>query len=536
MPAALRLGALRGRLGWRAARGTALLGLGLGLLLGRADHHDHVAAVLLRARLDEAELVDVLGQALQQPEAQLGPRLLATAEHDRHLDLVARLEEPLDVALLGAVVVRVDLRAELDLLDDRVDLVLARFPGLHRGFVLELAEVHELGDRRPGHGGHLDQVEVGLLGQSQRVLDADDADLLAVGADQAHFGDPDALVDARLADVVLLLWVTCGDPVLRDTEKAPRHRGCTRSLGVSGMRRSGLRSVRDHERLGLRVATEDRPPDRVRTIRPGDLAIGAGGSRGLLLHVDHRASARSRTGPPVRSPPGYQPAPPRPVIVHRRWAAPSPRRPTTTPQTTADEQTDRRRRRRRTPTASRRGRWRTRRAARPRRCRASSTSRASRSPRRALRGTRRLSVSTVAVIVGAQSRPETMISTAKRHAGGQRDRRGHQGQAAEQPEDGEGAVPGAVDQAADERARAPEGQDPADEPRGVQGAQGGDDGHVGAAEDEGRAGGGEVDRGDRDVMKPRQAPGAGVGTAGARRPPRRLAARRSRIGQRPGRP
>ena len=187
------------RRGGRA--GAALLGHGLGLLLGRPEHHDHVAAVLLGGRLDGAQLEDVLGEALEQAEAQLGARLLATAEHDRHLDLVAALEEPLDVALLGAVVVRVDLRAELDLLDDRVDLVLARFASLHGRFVLVLAEVHELGDRRLGHRGHLDEVEVSLGGEAQRVFDADDADLLAVGANQPHFGNPDAVVDARLADV-----------------------------------------------------------------------------------------------------------------------------------------------------------------------------------------------------------------------------------------------------------------------------------------------------------------------------------------------
>jgi hypothetical protein len=100
--------------------------------------------------------------------------------------------------------VRVDLRAELDLLDDRVDLVLARFSRLHGGFVLELAEVHELGDGRLGHRGHLDEVEVRLSGQTERVLDAHDADLLAVRADQTHLRDPDALVDARFADVLLL--------------------------------------------------------------------------------------------------------------------------------------------------------------------------------------------------------------------------------------------------------------------------------------------------------------------------------------------
>src|SRR5881394_298599 len=107
------------------------------LLPVRTDHHDHVPPVLLGLRLDEAELFNVAGETLQQTEPQLGPRLLTSPEHDRHLDLVARLEEPLDVALLGAVVVRVDLRAQLDLLDDRLRLVLARFPGLDRGLVLE---------------------------------------------------------------------------------------------------------------------------------------------------------------------------------------------------------------------------------------------------------------------------------------------------------------------------------------------------------------------------------------------------------------
>ena len=213
--------------------GAALLCLRLGLLLGRAEHHDHVAAVLLGGRLDGAELDDVLGEALQQAEAQLRARLLASAEHDRHLDLVAALEEPLDVALLGAVVVRVDLRAELDLLDDRVDLVLARFASLQCRFVLELAEVHELGDGRLGHRGNLDEVEVSLGGQTQRVFDAHDADLFSVGANQPHLGYPNAVVDARFADVgaplleVQCLWMLTVRPLQR--RKAPRRR-CAGSL------------------------------------------------------------------------------------------------------------------------------------------------------------------------------------------------------------------------------------------------------------------------------------------------------------------
>jgi hypothetical protein len=96
----------------------------------RTDDHDHVPAVLLGLSLNEAEFLDVAGQLLEQSVTELGTRLLPAPEHDRDLDLVTLPEEPLDVALLGAVVVRVDLRPELDLLDDRLGLVLAGLSGL----------------------------------------------------------------------------------------------------------------------------------------------------------------------------------------------------------------------------------------------------------------------------------------------------------------------------------------------------------------------------------------------------------------------
>jgi hypothetical protein len=95
--------------------------------------------------------------------------------------------------------VRVDLQPEADRLQDRVGLVLAGLTVLDGRLVLELAEVHELADRGSGHGRDLDEVEVGLLGQPQRVADGDDADLLAVGPDQSHLGDADPVVDAWLS-------------------------------------------------------------------------------------------------------------------------------------------------------------------------------------------------------------------------------------------------------------------------------------------------------------------------------------------------
>ena len=55
------------------------------------------------------------------------------------------------------------------------------------------------GDRRAGHRGHLDEVEVCLLRQPERVTDGDDADLLTVRTDQAHLVDADAVVDPGLS-------------------------------------------------------------------------------------------------------------------------------------------------------------------------------------------------------------------------------------------------------------------------------------------------------------------------------------------------
>ena len=120
--------------------------------------------------------------------------------------------------------------------------------------------------------------------------------------------------------------------------------------------------------------------------------------------------------------------------------------------------------RRGSPTASRRGRWRNRRSARRRPSRRSSRSRATPSSRRGTApGTSRLSCSTVAVMVGAQSTPQTVMRTAKLGTpDSERDGRGGSGEAAEQPEDGEGPVPGAVDEPADEGAGTPEREDPAD--------------------------------------------------------------------------
>ena len=149
------------------------------------------------------------------------------------LTLSPAFEEPHHVTLLGLVVMGVDLRPELHLLDDRERLVAACLPGLLGALVLELAVVHELADRRARGRSDLDEVEVGLLGEPQGVLDAHDADLLAVRADQADLRHADAVVDARLsADADLLVSTSWRDGAeTRRSGATPRHDGTRRING-----------------------------------------------------------------------------------------------------------------------------------------------------------------------------------------------------------------------------------------------------------------------------------------------------------------
>jgi len=122
------------------------------------------------------------------------------------------------MAFFRPVVMRVDLQPKSDLLENRVRLVLPGLTILDRRLVLEFPEVHELADRRSGLRRDLDEVEIGLLGETQRVFNPDDADLLPVRADQPHLWDADTVVNPGLADVVLLHAVTKTTGI---QEKAP---------------------------------------------------------------------------------------------------------------------------------------------------------------------------------------------------------------------------------------------------------------------------------------------------------------------------
>jgi hypothetical protein len=210
------------------------LGSGFRRLFAGSEKHAHVAAFLERRRLDHREAVEILEEALEQVAATLGVSLLTTAEHDRDLDLVVVLEEALDMALLGFVVVLGDLRPQLDLADVDLLLVLAGLLLLLLLLVLVLRVVEQARDRRLRARRDLDQVEIGVGGALQRVVDVDDAELLAVGADQANLRDADSLIRPRL----VALWEAPIEPA-GDRHYREKPTGFKGLLGP----RTSLRSV-----------------------------------------------------------------------------------------------------------------------------------------------------------------------------------------------------------------------------------------------------------------------------------------------------
>ena len=120
----------------------------------------------------------------------------AAAEAERQLDLVALLEEAPDRPHLHLVVVDVDVRAHLDLLDLDDLLLLAGFGGFLLGLILEAAVVEDLGDRRVLIRGDLDEVHPGFAGELEGALNRHVAVILALVVDQLDRGDADFFVDA----------------------------------------------------------------------------------------------------------------------------------------------------------------------------------------------------------------------------------------------------------------------------------------------------------------------------------------------------
>src|SRR5581483_5928785 len=114
--------------------------------LARRKHHDHLAAFELRLLLDLGDRADIAFHAIEQLGAKLLMRHFPPAEAKGYFHLVAFLEEALHGTHLNLVVVIVDHRPELDLLDLDDFLLFAGFSRLLLRLVFVFAVIQDLAD------------------------------------------------------------------------------------------------------------------------------------------------------------------------------------------------------------------------------------------------------------------------------------------------------------------------------------------------------------------------------------------------------
>ena len=200
-------GPRRGRSGGPGAAGPAAGGVvgggglrrwgALRVAANGVHDHDHRAALEQRHALDDAVVLQAVGDLQQQDAAAVRMRELATAEADGDLELVALIEELRSGLDLRLDVVVVDLRRDADLFPGDRALALLRFLRLLLLGVAVLAEVEDARDRRRRVRRDLDEVVAEVLRMRERTLRRDDSELLVVRADQAHGGDADTFVDPQ---------------------------------------------------------------------------------------------------------------------------------------------------------------------------------------------------------------------------------------------------------------------------------------------------------------------------------------------------
>lgn len=146
--------------------------------------------------LDHCEIRHHICHRLQLPLPDFGVGHLASLELARDLDLVPFLEKTTRVLQEMRNIVFRDSRTDLYTLNFLLfALVFLLFSVL---VVLEFAVIDDPADRRIGSGGDQNQVETLLLGHAERLPGTHDANLFAVGRDEANFAEPqDSLIDHR---------------------------------------------------------------------------------------------------------------------------------------------------------------------------------------------------------------------------------------------------------------------------------------------------------------------------------------------------
>ncbi len=178
--------------------------------IGR-EHDVDLLAHLAGRGVGMAHAGEFFQGALDHVKTEFGTGHFATAEFQAKFHLVAVVEEFLRVFHLGEKVAFLDARGELDLFD--LGGRCLHVAGFFLLFIDILAEVHDAADGGIGGRGHLDQVEIELLGERERPVRGHDAELFAFGGNHPDFGNPDALVAPDMREwVVVTTLILAGSP------------------------------------------------------------------------------------------------------------------------------------------------------------------------------------------------------------------------------------------------------------------------------------------------------------------------------------
>ena len=164
------------------------------LFLG-GQEHGHEPAFQLGVLFHVGRLRAGFGKVNQQLLAQIGVSHLTATELHADLDTVAVGDELLGSLDLGVEVIGVDAGAHADLFDlhDLLVLLGILFPLLL--IVAELGLVHDLANGRGGIGRNFDQIQTLLLCHGVCLCSGNNAQLSAVGADQADLFVADLLIE-----------------------------------------------------------------------------------------------------------------------------------------------------------------------------------------------------------------------------------------------------------------------------------------------------------------------------------------------------
>ena len=165
--------------------------------LARRQNHDDLASLELSVLLDFREFGDVGLHLVQELGADFLVRHFAAAVAQGDLDLVAFLKEALHRPHLHVVIVIIDHRPQLDLLDLDDLLLLAGFGGFLLRGIFILPVIHNLADGRIGIRRNLNKIHARFEGHLDRNHRFDGALVGTILIDQLDLRVTDFIIGAR---------------------------------------------------------------------------------------------------------------------------------------------------------------------------------------------------------------------------------------------------------------------------------------------------------------------------------------------------